>query len=628
MKTPKISIGFPLLVKELTEAAAQRRTYLVRVSYAMLLFLAIVLFFWSGQLTTTSNPFSLLGAGKRMFDNIVELQFYGIYLFLPAMTCTALTAEKERDSLALLLLTRLGPWTILVEKLMSRLIPMFTFMLLSLPLMAFAYSFGGMQSYQIWGAIWFLSLTSLQVAALCLMCSAYCRTTVGAYLSANLLGLFLFFLAPGVAGVIFRSSRWPATFSGMDVYTITVDRVGTALAWGDLFQWSIPLMFSTIIFFCLSRFFLLRRAFAQPRHLLRKIFRGLDNVFWKINSHSGGVVLVGENATLPEDKPVQWREIAKKNLSQFRYLVRIFLVLEFPVGLVCIVALTSRGVRASTQLREVSPILFLLWIISALIVTVQASSLISSERSRQTLDVLLATPMSGREIILQKMHGLRRVMWVLGACFLTIFLSETWWYGSAGITPAATTTAATAVGFPPSYGTTFREPFLYYYSGARYFVASMLSVLIYFPLIAWLALWIGLKTKTQTRAILGSLALLVAWCGLTFACGRSDFVASLPVVGTGYFDLSSPLGMIYRNEYNDFGTSQGVSAGIVRGNWFRWLVVAGNFACYGLLLYLIRARCLRDADRYLGRRQDHAPSARPAAVRNAELQDVQPVAAG
>ena len=43
-------------------------------------------------------------------------------------------------------MTRLGPFTILFEKLLSRLVPMFTFLLLSLPLMAFAYSLGGVST--------------------------------------------------------------------------------------------------------------------------------------------------------------------------------------------------------------------------------------------------------------------------------------------------------------------------------------------------------------------------------------------------------------------------------------------------------------------------------------------------
>ena len=136
-------VGLPLLAKELLEQAARKRTYIVRVVYAALLFFAASLFFYETLKVGTASPLAVLGRGKDLFAILVGLQFAGIYSFMPAMTCAVLTHEKERASLQLLFLTRLGPWTILFEKLTSRLIPMFGFLLLSLPLLAFAYTLGG-----------------------------------------------------------------------------------------------------------------------------------------------------------------------------------------------------------------------------------------------------------------------------------------------------------------------------------------------------------------------------------------------------------------------------------------------------------------------------------------------------
>lgn len=188
MKLLNLSLGFPLLVKELTELAARRRTYLVRIGYAMLMFFGALYYFWAQVLSRNISSLSMLGQGQNMFTAIVDIQFAGIYLFLPAMTCTALTAEKERDTFALLLLTRLGPWTIIFEKMISRLIPMLTFLLLSLPLLAFAYSYGGVQQDEIWVAFLILGLTAIQIASLSIMCSAYCRTTAGAFVATYVVG--------------------------------------------------------------------------------------------------------------------------------------------------------------------------------------------------------------------------------------------------------------------------------------------------------------------------------------------------------------------------------------------------------------------------------------------------------
>src|SRR6516225_5879137 len=104
------NLSLPLLAKELIEQASRRRTYLVRVVYAILLFFAAVLFFYQTLRVGMASPLAALGRGRDMFMAVVFLQFAGVYLFMPAMTCSALTQEKERDSLQLLFLTRLGPW--------------------------------------------------------------------------------------------------------------------------------------------------------------------------------------------------------------------------------------------------------------------------------------------------------------------------------------------------------------------------------------------------------------------------------------------------------------------------------------------------------------------------------------
>ncbi len=186
--------GLPLIVKELLEQSARRRTWWLRSVYALLAFLAAVSMSaatlhrnWAG------SPFQILGQGSELFAMFTFMQFFGIYLFMPAMTSPLLTSEKERDTLSLLFLTRLSPWGIIVGKLVSRLIPMFLLLALSLPLSAFAYSLGGFEQSLIWMTAWILCLTVLQVATLGLMCSAFFRTTVGAFIATYVFGFLMLF---------------------------------------------------------------------------------------------------------------------------------------------------------------------------------------------------------------------------------------------------------------------------------------------------------------------------------------------------------------------------------------------------------------------------------------------------
>ena len=161
----------PLLAKELLEQAARPRTYWMRVAYGALLYLVVVLpqvDFFKGA----GNPRGMLGEGRQLFDALVGFQFAGIFLFLPALMSGRITQEKERESLALLLLTDLSSAQIVLQKYFAGLVPMLTFLLLGLPLGAVAYAFGGFPPRDLALAAAMLLLACLQVGALALWCSA------------------------------------------------------------------------------------------------------------------------------------------------------------------------------------------------------------------------------------------------------------------------------------------------------------------------------------------------------------------------------------------------------------------------------------------------------------------------
>ena len=136
----RLATGLPVVARELIQMSSRRRTYLLRVAYAVALFALATCFYWDEvRLSGNNSTWDLLGTGDRLLENLASMQILGIWLFLPAMVAPALTVEKERQTLPLLFLTRLGPTMLLVEKLVSRLIPMFSLILLSLPLLMIAW---------------------------------------------------------------------------------------------------------------------------------------------------------------------------------------------------------------------------------------------------------------------------------------------------------------------------------------------------------------------------------------------------------------------------------------------------------------------------------------------------------
>src|SRR4030095_6646511 len=118
--------------------------------------------------------------------------FLCIAAFVPAMLCGVITHEKERDSLVLLLITRMRPWQIVIQKYLGGLIPALTILLLAMPLVAVAYAYGGVTARDLVAALVILVLAIFQVGAIALWASCRFRTTVAAFLATYFVGAAVF----------------------------------------------------------------------------------------------------------------------------------------------------------------------------------------------------------------------------------------------------------------------------------------------------------------------------------------------------------------------------------------------------------------------------------------------------
>ncbi|MGD1000611.1 MAG: hypothetical protein ABSA67_07920 [Candidatus Brocadiia bacterium] len=554
----------PLLVKELTEQAARRRTYLIRVVYAaglfacFLLMLRSELFGYAG-----TNPESVLGSGRSLFRAIVFLQFGTVFAFLPAMMSGVLTYEKERDSLSLLFLTDLRPWEIILQKYLGRLIPMLTFLLLSMPLTALAYSMGGITLDDLIRSGYMVLLTCLQVGAFALMCSSYCRTSLSAFL-CSYVGCGLFYLSPllfisilsGFFDTSFRADQWLILLP-----PFILDRSPRSSLAEFILLDSLPITASTVLFLSFAKSQLFRRAFVQPRSALLQFFKRLDRFYEGLNFLTGGIVLIEDRNTLPADTPIFWRETSRKSLGKPVYLFRVLLLLEVPaIFLATIAGYDRHGLQSDSG---ISWMLFVLWTISALWIVAAAANVVAGDRTDQTLEVLLTTPISGGQIVRQKMGAMRRLIVVLSVPLLTLVFLEVFFE------------------IRRNDGTL-----------ATYLASSLLAILIYPQMLAWVALWIGMKCATRMRAILVSLIVLVLWCVLP--CVIAVIMGwDRPGNNWGFSIYLSPGVALISTELNDFP--------MISNKSDIWPLILLNYLWYAGILLYFRRRCLNGADRLLGR---------------------------
>lgn len=642
MKLRGPAIQLPLLAKELVEQAARPRTYLVRSLYA-LLFCGFTL--WLFHVTVYRNatgPFDVLGNGRVLFDQLLVIQAAGIYLFLPAMMSSVITAEKERSTLGLLILTRLSPRSIVVEKYLSRLLAMGNYLLLTVPALTFCYAIGGLTGVDIATGLWILLATTIQVGAIAILCSSWSRTGTQSFILTYFVCGLLFVLpsmlqAAGwldplarlvtsalnaAAGTLAIFTDWIAGWVGsLPVYgdepptlvcldqnrpdafkgggflasPVTADNsipvdgftVGRLLTPVTLlsfrsgsqslisgFVLTLPALASSLLMLWGARFFLIRRAFVEPRNLLLKLFRKLDGTFHRMNQNrfTRGIVLTKEASSLPEGEPIVWRETQKKSLGTVRYLVRVLVALEVPAALVCGVVLSS-GTPAANSGEVLAGFTFAFWVLAVLFIVARCGGLVAGERQRETLDVLLSTPLRLDDVVQQKMRGVRRLMMVVGlpivTCVITRFLVM----------------VDNGLGWTSS--TRFVDPpFLY-------LVVALAAVVIQLPLVGWIAVFFSLRLKSQGRAIFTALVVVTAWV----ACSIVAFIA------TGAARISSaevPIGSTIPVfiAFPPLAPFVAEAAMLERTIGMLWLPV---LAAHATMLYFVKKIILHRAAQWLGR---------------------------
>ncbi len=221
--------------------------YLLRGGYALLLLLiaggAWVAAIVQGHLDPESYP----RFAREVFRGFIGVQFWIASALAVAVYSRAMTREKERDSLDLLLLSRASPFGILAAKMSGQLAAMTAALAAGLPVLIFLLPVGGMDAGEIVAVHLILVGQLAALGGLCALLSA-CVTNAHAVMLAGWGILFL-----GWAGPAMILDPWPKAwlFYGIaevnpfsilqaELRTVTVDFraagavLGGGLAWMGL----------------------------------------------------------------------------------------------------------------------------------------------------------------------------------------------------------------------------------------------------------------------------------------------------------------------------------------------------------------------------------------------------------
>ena len=564
----RLHLDWPLLGKELLEQAARKQMYVVRVVYAVVLFGAFCIYY---ARHLAGGPVLVLGGGLGPFNFLVAAQLFTIYLFLPPLMAGALAQEKERETLGLLFLTDLTPWELILQKYIGRLIPMLTLLFLSLPLLAVAYSLGGVSVDMLYSSAATLFLTCLWVGAVALECSAHEATTFQALVRSW--GICLGFATCCSLGPL------PFWFIAPRFVSPSPRQI-TFIA---------PVLFNAGLYLIMTWLFLVRakynleaRAFIQRRNPFGNQFKQLDQYWKDLRKLTRALLRKRNQVDYADAEQVIRRGLGKlgddREWSVSGYLLarmQIPNVLAFAIIIGVIVLII---VTASVWLEPKSGGAFFvvvggLWILALLTIPIQSANAVASERMNERLGAILTTPLTAQEILAELLGPVERWIQFLRRPLTVIFIVE----------------AVVKFTTQPAGASRWINSFLY-------LGISLLTIWIYPALVQWFCFWLGLRIRNQIRALMTSLLTVVAWCVLPLlGASYLDQTGLWPGGGSEILRFVSPITVISTAEaLGKASLETPVPSGIL-------VAAFTHLGFAAMVMWIARRVYLTRADNYLGR---------------------------
>lgn len=198
----------PMLLKELRSRMRGRKGFM---SLVLFVFLQVVVFLaiygskaGSFALSTGYVENRYAEIGRYVYQGFTVLILFLVLLFTPAFSATTLTVEKERKTLDFLRMTALGPFRIVLGKLLASLCTLLLLLTTSLPIMSLVFFFGGVSPLEIARAYGYAVLLALLLGAVGIWISATSKKSTNATSAAyGLAFLFLGTVFPGLIFVLF-----------------------------------------------------------------------------------------------------------------------------------------------------------------------------------------------------------------------------------------------------------------------------------------------------------------------------------------------------------------------------------------------------------------------------------------
>ena len=381
----------PVLQNELIANLRMTRTFVLLFAYVALLGLLVLAAWPADERIDMSNS----DAAKPLVNLLFLGQYMLMSLMAPSFAAGAITGEKERDSFEMLLASPLRPAAIVFGKFAASLCPLAELMIGSLPVVMLCLPLGGVQFFEVLAAYLAMISSVALFVMISLWCSSYFVRT-----SASLVVSYLMILPLALVGVFIWQS---------------LAQLGEA---------RLLVVFTVVPVACLSLTALLfadtSRRLLQAPDLGSAGREAIDleteaeaavGLYIKRDEFPDRLFAPPKRTTfLPEDaNPIYDKEVRSEIFAQGTLMLR--LVIQISMGLALFVMAYCLFLRPQYAPWYIAYVL----LFNMLAGPVFTAGSVTSERERQTLDLLLTTLITPWQMMWGKLLSGLRVSSVLTA---------------------------------------------------------------------------------------------------------------------------------------------------------------------------------------------------------------------
>lgn len=384
----------PVLQRELLANLRMRRAFLLLLAYVGLLGAVVYLAWPQQQRLDMAQP----QAAQRLVDLFFVGQYLLASLMAPSFAAGAITGEKERRSYEMLLASPLRPGAIVLGKLFAALCHLAILMISSLPIVMLCLPLGGVSFYEVLAAYLAMISSVAMFGMISLWASSYFHRT-----SASLLVSYLMILPLALVGVLVWTEM--AQLGPIRLMlAVTVVPIGSVVA-------------------CVVLWRAACRRLLYPPDLgsegkevvdLEAEARQAVGLYIKRDEFPDRLFAPPKRTTFMEEgtNPIYDKEMRSEIFAQGTLMLRLVIQISMLVGLVVMaVCLFLRPEYAAWYVAYVL-------VFNTLVGPVFSAGSVTSERERQTLDLLLTTLVTPWQMLCGKLLSGLRVSTVLTAFVL------------------------------------------------------------------------------------------------------------------------------------------------------------------------------------------------------------------